>query len=133
MNCPNCGQPETARVKECPACKEAYASQDLMALRQLEFLLQETASWEISEALRTPYKQRLEALQSRLARPEPGPDLPEPKPEPVPAVKVRPDPKPAPVKVTPKPVPPPKAAEKGLGANRRRRKKTEHRPLALAG
>ncbi len=66
MNCPNCGTPEQARVKVCPGCGTAYASQDLLELRQLEFLLQETTTWPQADSLRQPYTERLEALHARL-------------------------------------------------------------------
>lgn len=69
MNCPNCGNPEKARVRVCPECGSAYASQDLLELRQLEYLLDETAAWSGAESLRQPYADRLEALRSRLLAP----------------------------------------------------------------
>jgi len=83
MNCPNCGTPEKARVKVCSECKEAYASMDLLELRQLEFLMKETASWDVTERLRFPYEERLHILQDRLK----GLKLtkPEPEIEPVPS------------------------------------------------
>jgi len=115
MNCPKCGNPEQARVRVCPSCGMAYASQDLLELRQLEFLLQTTASWPGTEDLRQHYSGRLEALRARLLPPEPGPEVigaaqPAAKPvqiAPVPAaVPARPEP--APAVTAPRPAPPPK-------------------------
>ena len=71
MNCPKCGQLEQARVKVCPGCGEAYASEDLQAMSQLEFLLKETAVWEGVEDLRSPYQEKLDLLRARLTRIEP--------------------------------------------------------------
>jgi hypothetical protein len=68
MKCPTCGFPEKARVKVCPKCGEAYATEDLLALSQLEFLLEETAAWGVAETLRSPYSERLESLRARLER-----------------------------------------------------------------
>jgi hypothetical protein len=89
MNCPNCGTPEQARVKVCGSCGEAYASEDLLELRQLEFLLEETTAWEMAEPLRSPYIERLESLRNRLQKHAPTePEIvveamPMPTPEPV--------------------------------------------------
>jgi hypothetical protein len=66
MNCPNCGTPEKARIKICPECEQAYASQDLLELRQLEFLLEETNTWQVADTLRSTYKKRLDLLIERL-------------------------------------------------------------------
>jgi hypothetical protein len=71
MNCPNCGTPEQARVKVCPSCGEAYASQDLLELQQLEFLLEKTATWGVPETLRGPYIEQLATLRARLRRQTP--------------------------------------------------------------
>ncbi len=84
MKCPACGFPERARVKVCPECGNAYATEDLLALSQLEFLLKESAAWELAEGLVTPYVERLEALRARLQPP--------PAPEPALAVEVVPEP-----------------------------------------
>ena len=86
MNCPNCGTPEQARVKVCSSCGEAYASQDLLELRQLEFLVEETSTWEVPTDVRSPYKERLERLRDQILRrepvqPEPVAPIPEPIPE----------------------------------------------------
>ena len=126
MNCPNCGQPETARVRVCPTCNQAYASQDLLLLRQLEFLIEETAAWKGAEALRAPYLERMDELRSRLVRREPDSEVtppvkPEVLPEPVAAQVVEPEAVPIPAAVTaapsviataPEPIPPPEPAEK---------------------
>ena len=88
MNCPNCGTPEQARVKVCPSCGTAYASQDLIKLRQLEFLLQETKTWPEADSLRQPYNEQLHALRARLVPPKPAEEVvkePLPKAQPVPA------------------------------------------------
>ena len=68
MSCPNCGAPETARVKVCQSCGEAYASQDLLELRQLEFLVEETSSWEVPETVRSPYMERMQRLRDQVLR-----------------------------------------------------------------
>jgi len=70
MNCPKCGKREQARVKVCPGCGEAYASEDLQAMRQLEYLLLETTDWEGVEPLRSPYQEKLEKLRARLVKAE---------------------------------------------------------------
>ncbi len=74
MNCPQCGAPEQARVRVCKTCGTAYTSQDLLELRQLEFLLAETAKWPEALARRQSYVERLAALKARLL-PAPTPAL----------------------------------------------------------
>jgi hypothetical protein len=74
MNCPNCGAPEKARVKVCHECDQAYASQDLLELRQLEYLIEATDTWKVADSLRSPYLERLEKLRSRLRREPLKPD-----------------------------------------------------------
>lgn len=81
MNCPNCGTAEKARVKVCPECNQAYASQDLQELRQLEYLIAETATWQVETGIRSPYEERLHILLKQLTShlPEQGvkePELP---------------------------------------------------------
>lgn len=71
MNCPNCGTAEKARVKVCPECNQAYASQDLLELRQLEYLIKETDSWSIAKSTLSKYEIRLEQLRERLTSPTP--------------------------------------------------------------
>jgi len=66
MHCPKCGAAEKTRVKVCSSCGEAFASQDLIELHQLEFLMKETSSWNVAEGVRLPYKKRLLILQERL-------------------------------------------------------------------
>ncbi|NIM94832.1 MAG: DUF2157 domain-containing protein [Anaerolineales bacterium] len=68
MTCPSCGAPEEARVKVCRNCGEAYASQDILELRNLQFLLRTTAGWGVPEELRSPYEDRFLELQARLSR-----------------------------------------------------------------
>ena len=76
MRCPNCGTCEQMRVRVCGNCGEAFASQDLTELSQLEFLLDETGRWEVSESLRAPYVERLASLRVRLQRRAPaGPEV----------------------------------------------------------
>ena len=70
MQCPNCGNLEKSRVRVCPACGTVYASQDLLELRQLEYLLGETAPWPGVEAFRQPYAEQMESLRSRLLGPK---------------------------------------------------------------
>jgi hypothetical protein len=69
MNCPNCGTAEKARVKVCPECNQAYASQDLLEMRQLEYLIKETESWPVANSTRSEYEIRLERLRERLISP----------------------------------------------------------------
>lgn len=97
MECPTCGFAEKARVKICPECGEAYASEDLLALSQLEFLLQEADALGVAKSLLAPYVQRLEALRVRL---QPPPAL-----EPEVAVEVVPEPE---VAAAPAPPAPPR-------------------------
>ena len=75
MNCPSCGTPEKVRVKVCASCGEAYASEDLLELHQLEFLVETTAEWDVSESLRHPYLERLKSLRDRVVHREPAPPL----------------------------------------------------------
>ena len=67
MKCPSCGAEEIALVKVCNACSEAFVSQDLLELYQLQFLVDETARWQMPENQRLPYTQRLQSLRDRLA------------------------------------------------------------------
>jgi Predicted membrane protein (DUF2157) len=117
MNCPKCGNPEQARVRVCPSCGTAYASQDLLELRQLEFLVQATSAWPGTEALRQRYVERLEALRARLVAPATAPQalhpaVPEPGPPPLAPMPVSvegPQPAAAPARPEPAPTPKPKA------------------------
>ena len=132
MKCPNCQAPETAKVKVCQSCGHAYASEDLLELRQLEFLLQETADWDGVATYRIQYLGKLLNLKERILpapAPEPEPEvelvpepvvapepvvtpLPEvvsaPKPIPEAVIPIKPEkaPEPAPVTPVPKPAPP---------------------------
>jgi len=90
----------------CRSCGEAYASRDLLELRQLEFLVEETAAWEVADALRSPYAERLEKLRTRFHRR--APPQPEAVAEAVPVAApasgaARPEPVTAPA---PRPAPP---------------------------
>ena len=89
MKCPNCGALEQARVRVCQHCGTAYSSEDLMELRQLEFLLAETAAWPDVGVRRQRYAERLAALKGRVL-PAPLPPAPLPAaatPPPAPAAK----------------------------------------------
>jgi len=66
MKCPNCQAPEKARVRVCQSCGHTYASEDLLFLRQLEYLLKETADWEGVAIYRKQYLERLQALKKRI-------------------------------------------------------------------
>ncbi len=94
MNCPNCGHPETAQVKVCSNCGEAYASQDLLELRQLEYLTQEATALGIPEAKLAPYAEKLGALRARLVRPLPAREAAVAAPTPLPVVEEAPIPAP---------------------------------------
>ena len=68
-------------MKVCPECNQAYASQDLQELRQLEYLINETATWQVETGIRAPYEERLQVLLKQLTShlPEQGvkePELP---------------------------------------------------------
>src|SRR6186997_2154527 len=78
MHCPNCGTPEQARVRVCRTCGTTYASEDLLALRQLEFLLQETETWPDAALRREQYIGQLAALKARLLPAAPAPAIAEP-------------------------------------------------------
>ncbi|MEN8242765.1 MAG: hypothetical protein ABFS17_12645 [Chloroflexota bacterium] len=66
MKCPNCETPEKTRLKVCPACGEAFANEDILAYHQLEYLVDETASWESVQKDRELYIEKLKKLRSRL-------------------------------------------------------------------
>ena len=73
MKCPNCGAPEKTRVRVCSSCDEAFATEDLRELDQLEYFLKEAEGLAIRESLRRPYKIKLEELKARiLPTPEPA-------------------------------------------------------------
>jgi len=66
MKCPNCETPEKARLKVCRSCGEAFADEDILAYHQLEYLVNETASWSAVEKYRVPYIEKLKTLRDRL-------------------------------------------------------------------
>ncbi len=66
MKCPNCETPEKARLKVCRSCGEAFANEDILAFHQLEYLVNETASWAAVEKYRVPYIEKLKILRDRL-------------------------------------------------------------------
>ena len=66
MQCPNCGSPERARVRECTNCGTSYTSADLLEYRQLEYLLAETESWPGVVKLRKTYAARLAELKNSM-------------------------------------------------------------------
>ena len=94
MKCPNCGAPRERRETVCSQCGATYTSEDLLAFRQLEFLLAETDGWverlpaDLIEELRQPYVKRLADLRARLipAPTPPPPAAAEPEAAPVPPV-----------------------------------------------
>jgi hypothetical protein len=81
MECPSCGTLEAHRETVCPQCGTTYAGEDLLALRQLEFLLAQMDAWaerlpaNLIEELRQPYAEQLANLRARLI-PEPAPSPP---------------------------------------------------------
>jgi len=83
MKCPNCGAPRERRETACSQCGATYTSEDLLAFRQLEFLLAETDGWverlpaDLIEELRQPYVKQLTDLRARLI-PRPAPAAPPP-------------------------------------------------------
>ena len=71
MKCPSCGAiGMTKAVKRCRSCGQAYLAEDLLELHQLQFLLEETAGWEGTEARREAYAVRLETLRERMVPPK---------------------------------------------------------------
>ena len=104
VKCPNCGAPQERRETVCSQCGTTYASEEMLALHQLEFLLAETDGWverlpaDLIEELRQPYAKRLTDLRARLI-PKPAPAAPPPTVEEVVV----------PAEVVPAAPPPPKA------------------------
>ncbi len=116
MKCPNCGSPEQARIRVCQTCGATYASEDLLELRQLEFLLTETTTWPGADVRSKPYAERLAALEARLLpAPEarllsaPPPEAAEAQPlaavPPAAAPPAKPEIVPTPTQPAPEPVP----------------------------
>ena len=68
MKCPNCGIQGKAQFKVCRSCGEVFANQDILEYYQLEYLINETAVWEVAETVRSPYAEKLEKLRARLQR-----------------------------------------------------------------
>jgi hypothetical protein len=84
MKCPNCGTPGLEKVvKKCRVCGEAFASEDLLELYQLEYLVERTRGWPGVATYRNSYVNRLKTLRERLRR---GAPMEEPAVEPTPAV-----------------------------------------------
>ena len=102
MKCANCGAPRERHVTVCSQCGTTYASEELLALRQLEFLRAEMEGWverlpaDLIEELRQPYVKGLADLRARL--------IPEPAAPPPAVEEVA-----APAEVVPAAPPPPKA------------------------
>jgi hypothetical protein len=67
MRCPNCGTIEQGRIRVCPKCNFAYASEDLLELHQLEYLLSETATWPEADIRGKKYAERLAVLKARIS------------------------------------------------------------------
>ncbi len=106
MRCPSCHKPGLERpVKRCAHCGEAYVTEDLLMLNQLEFLLKNTESWNMPDRLRAPYIQRLDALRARLVRLQP--EVPEPVVEAAPVEAAQP----MVVEAAPQPMPEPTPVE----------------------
>lgn len=78
MDCPNCHAPQPAQKHTCPTCHLTYTDNDLLHLRQLEFLLEATESWPGLEAQQSGYAQELASLRAKFLppRPEPGQPMP---------------------------------------------------------
>jgi hypothetical protein len=96
MKCPNCGTPGLEKVvKKCRACGEAFASEDLIELYQLEFLVERTSGWPGVTTYRNTYVNRLKDLRERLRR-----KVEERVAEPAPAVSVKAAATPAPASVS---------------------------------
>jgi hypothetical protein len=108
MKCPYCGSSEETRVRVCQSCGNAYASEDLLELHQLEYLLAETADWPEVAGQRRPYADRLTALKARIL---PAPPLPAAAIEaaamiPQPALPpLAPEVEPSPARPAPEPIP----------------------------
>ncbi|MBI5714464.1 MAG: hypothetical protein HZC38_13735 [Chloroflexi bacterium] len=101
MNCPHC-QTEHPNIKHtCRHCNTTYRVDDVVELRQVEFLLNETANWAEAVAHRQPYLDKWTALKAKIIIP-PSPPPPQvtalqpasPKPTPTPAPQPKPDPVP---------------------------------------
>ena len=107
MKCPCCGAKGKNLVKVCRSCGEAFASQDLLELNQLEYLVSETATWSEVADKRSHYVQHLENLRERLERfkPTEPAEVAEEKPVITPETKApeppRPESKPAPAATAP--------------------------------
>jgi hypothetical protein len=87
MKCPNCGTPGLEKVvKKCRACGEAFASEDLLELYHLEYLVERTRGWPGVATYRNSYVSRLKSLRERLRR---GAPTEEPANELAPAVSER--------------------------------------------
>jgi hypothetical protein len=92
----------------CQTCGTAYASEDLLELRQLEFLLAEAATWPEADVRSKPYAERLAALKARIlpappaaaAEAQPLEAVPQPAAPPA-----EPKIEPAPTQPAPEPVP----------------------------
>lgn len=67
MKCPNCEINGFRARQTCQNCGETFASQDLVKLHQLEFLLSEAGSW-LPDDQRILYQEQRYALQQRLRK-----------------------------------------------------------------
>ena len=101
-SCPKCGTPEKEKETICGECGETYAAEDLLKLRQLEYLLRQTQTWRGSEPYRKIYKAELQRLRARLFPPQQVEIKDEEprraQPEPAPVKKAVAEPKPIPAK-----------------------------------
>ena len=120
LSCPNCGASEEISVKACSFCGKAYAAEDLLALRQLEYLMEQTANWDVPESSRAPYAEKLQKLRERLFPPQQ-------------AQITRVDPEPAPVKkaVVKSPPIPAKSAAVAVSKPAIKAEKTAPKPVVV--
>ena len=105
----------------CSQCGATYTNEDLLAFRQLEFLLAETDGWverlpgDLIEELRQPYVKRLADLRAWL--------IPEPAAHPPTVEEVL-----VPAEGVPAPAPPPEAARVRVDACALTQRNTPHPP-----
>ncbi len=98
MNCPYCQTEHPNLMRTCRHCNTTYRFDDVVELRQVEFLLNETANWAEAVAHRQPYLDQWTALKAKIIAPPPPPpttlQTAAPKPTPTPTPQPKPDPVP---------------------------------------
>jgi hypothetical protein len=97
MNCPHCETQYPYSKLACRNCHSTYHLDDVLKLRQVEFLLNETANWAEAAVHRQSYLDQLIALKAtRIAPPvaPPPQEAASPKPKPVSAPQPKPEPVP---------------------------------------